>query len=331
MRTKFAIIFLIFAVILSVFIVWPSWQKVKKAKELVTSPAPAWIEIKEIQEPLTLEIAPYEEPTRLYEKWKVVRDYLTEKLKSEGWKVEIKIAKNYDEVIKDVGLGTVDLAILPSVAFLEARRYYCAQPVAMPLFQGEKGIRCVLVARDEHPKLSPTYIGSPADIKGKKFVYADERSLCGTLIAHKFMRENNIVWQEGLQKVGYVQNYDAMLQAISSKDFDAGVVREPTFLEKNPPGLKVVATSERFPDLVFATTFSFDPEIRKTILKVLEEMPKEIALRMGSGYTGWKKVDDQEFDALRKLVKELHNQDYFLPSPTFCEKKPKCKLAPAQK
>lgn len=321
MISRKSIIFLliIFALCLtSVFYVF--WSFPKKEEKREETSEPLWIEIKEAGETLNLEIVPYEEPTLIYKEWRVLRDYLNQKLTELGWKVELKVAKDYRSAINDVGLGVADLAILSPTIYLEGRRDFCVSPL-LTLKWKEEGERCVLVARKDSD------INSFSDIKGKSFAYSDEKSYCGSLLAHKLMRENNIVYNTDFKVVRYFPNYSAVLEAITRGEFDVGMVRKTVFEKSNLPNLKVVFTSEPiFSDFVLVSTFDFDKNLAENIIKILEEIPPQIMTQINPNYEGWKRVADEEYEELRKEIKEIHGLDYFLPTPDFCKIKPKCKL-----
>lgn len=316
-----ATIFILIAVLIvcgrAIYYTWQATQKIEIEKPFF---AP-WVETKEAGDVLNLEITPYEEPTSLYREWKYLRNYLNEKLTEEaGLKVNLKIARDYRSTINDVGLGVADLAILPSVAYVEARKDYCVQPLTTPLWSKE-GNRCLLVTRKD------SGINSIADIRGKSFAYADEKSVCGSLIPHKWMKENNIVYQTDLKAVKYFPNYNAVLQAVASGEFDVAGTKEATFKKLNFPDLKIVATSEPLPDFVLVGTFDIDKGLVKQIVQAMSEIDPETLEKLNPDYLGWQTVTDENYDSLRIVVKDIHGLDYFLPTPDFCAIKPKCKLA----
>jgi len=320
MSLKTAIFILIAVLIVCSLAIYYTWQATQKI-EIEKPSFPSWIEVVGAGDILNLEITPYEEPTSLYRKWRYLRDYLNEKLAEKaGLKVNLKIARDYRSAINDVGLGVADLAILPPVAYLEARRDYCVQPLATPLLK--EGNRCLLVARKDRG------INTIADIRGKSFAYADEKSLCGSLIPHKWMRENNIVYQTDLKTVKYFPHYNAVLEALTSGEFDVAGVKEATFKELTPPDLKIVTISEPLPDLLLVGTFDIEKGLIEQIVKALSEMDSETLKKLNPDYLGWQTVTDENYDSLRTMVQEIHGLNYFLPTPDFCAIKPKCKLAP---
>lgn len=319
MSLKTAIIILIIVLIVCGLAIYYALNITKEAK-VEKLPFASWVEAKEAGDVLNLEITPYKEPTSLYKEWKYLRDYLNEKMSEKaGLKVNLRIARDYRSAINDVGLGVADLAILPSTAFIEARKDYCVQPLVSP--KSRQGNRCLLVARKD------SLINSISDIKGKSFAYGDEKSLCGSLIVHKWMKENNIVYQGDLRSVQYFSNYDAVLQAIASGDFDVGGVKESVFRKANLSDFKIIAVSDPVPDFVLVSTFDFDKGLSEEIIKTIEEMDLDILTKIDFDYIGWQRVADGDYDSLRKLVKEIHGSDYYLPTADFCQIKPKCKLA----
>jgi len=321
MFLKKSVYILIIVLIVCAGMVFYFWKKAESIKIEEIPPPPSWIEDKEAAETLTIVITPFEDPKELYERWKPLRDYLNEKLREKfGLKIKLKVATEYRSAINEVGLGVADLAILPPLAYVEARRSFCVRPL-VTVVSGE-GNRCLLVARKEAP------ISSISDIKRKSFAYADEKSLCGSLIPHKWMKENNIVYNTDLGAVKYFSNYNEVLQALISGRYDVGGVKESTFKRANPPNLKIVARSDPLPDLLIVATFDLEKDIVEEIIKNLTEMDAKIIKQIDPDYTGWKRAEDKDYDVIREMAKNIHGLDYYLPTPDFCAIKPKCKLAP---
>ncbi len=323
MSLRTSIYALILVLVISVVTIFYFWKEAESIKVEPLPPPPSWIEDKEAAETLTLLITPYEDPTELYSKWRPLRDYLNEKLREKfGLKIKLKVASEYRTAINDVGLGIADLAILPPLAYIEARRSFCVQPLVTPI--SVEGNRCLLVARKEAP------VNSILDIKRKSFAYGDEKSLCGSLIPHKWMRENNIVYNDDLGKVKYFSNYNEVLQALISGVYDVGGVKESTFKKLTPSQVKIVTSSEPLPDLLIVATFDLEKDIVEEIVKNLIEMDVNLLKQIDANYTSWERAEDEDYDSIREMSKEIHGLDYYLPTPDFCAKKPKCKLAPHQ-
>ncbi len=343
MASKQLLYILIVVLLICLGAIYFTWEMTKKVKIEIPTISPRWIEAKEAADTLNLEITPYEEPVSIYKEWKHFRDYLDKQLGEKmGLKVNLKVARDYRSAINNVGLGVADIAVLPASAYIEARKDYCVHPLMVPIWNQEsQGNRCLLVARTDSD------INSIADIKGKSFAYGDEKSLCGSLIPHKWMKENNneiqmliftcrkeafenyreginwmkennIVYQGDLKAVKYFPNYDAVLQAITSGEYDVGGVKESVFKKANLPNLKIVATSEPISDFVLVSTFDLERPLIDQIIQILSEIDLEIVKKINPGYIGWGKISDESFDSLRGLVKEIHGLDYALPTADFC-------------
>lgn len=325
MGLKKAILILILTCLICGGVIYYSVLKAKEIEKNIPkiSPPPEWIEVKEAAETLRLKVVPYESAVDAFKEWKPLADYLTEKLREKmGWKVDLKVGKDYRSIINEVGMGVIDLAILETPTFLEARKDFCVIPITAPLWQKGKENKCLLISRND------LAVYSIQDIKKRSFAYGDEKSLCGTLIPHKWMIENKITYNEDLGKVYYFSNYDAILEALSNAQFEVGGVMESVFLKKEWPNLKVIASSEPIQDFILVANFDLETPLVEEIGKIISEMPAEIAKKINPNLEGFKKVSDEEYEQLRKLIKETHGLDYFLPTPDFCTKKPKCKLAP---
>lgn len=309
----------IIVAVVCVGVLYYTWEKTQDFADLQqTAPLTNWIEVAGAAGVLNLEIVPFQEPTSIYKDWKYFRDYLSQKL---GMKVNLKVATDYRAAINDVGLGVADLAMISPALYVEARKDYCVHPLMAPAApSGLVKDRCLLVARED------SGINSINDIKGKSFAFGDEKSTCGTLIAHKWMVETGINYPAELKISKYFPNYNAVVQALVSGSFDAGAVKESVYNKINPSGLKVIASSEQLEDLILVSTFDLEKPVLEQISKVLTEMDSATAQQVDNRYKSWTPVTDDDYANLRSVIKNIHGIDYTI-AKDFCLIKPKCKLA----
>lgn len=310
---------LILVAVLCVGILYYTWEKTQDSAGIQpAAPATNWIEVAGAAGVLNLEIVPFQEPTSIYKDWKYLRDYLSQKT---GMKVNLKVSADYRSAINDVGLGVADLALLSPALYVEARKDYCVNPLAAPSTPGGLAKdRCLLIARED------SGINSVLDIKGKSFAFGDEKSMCGTLIAHKWMADNNITYPAELKMSKYFPNYNAVVQALVSGGFEAGAVKESVYNQIKPSGIKIVATSEEVEGLVLVSTFDLEKPIVEQIIKALTEMDASEAKKVDPRYSGWAQTNDDIYAGLRDTIKNVHGLDYTI-AKDFCLIKPKCKLA----
>lgn len=315
------IVYILVAVaIICLAAVYFTWQQSQRPEGEKSTSLLSWVEIAGAADVLVLEIVPYEEPTLIYKEWKGIRDYLADKLDME---VQLRVARDYRSAINDVGLGVADIAFLTPATYAEARKDYCIQPLLSPMKNdGASSFSCVLIARED------ANINSVSDLKNKSFAHGDEKSTCGTLIAHKWMLESNVAYPQDLGGVKYFPNYNAVIQSLISGESKAGAVRESVFNKIPHPGIKIIKNETISVDSVIVSTFDLESGLKERIAQAFLDMNQNKSLfsPINPNYAGWKKAADEDYANFKNLIKEVHDLDYSIPAD-YCLIKPKCKLA----
>jgi phosphate/phosphite/phosphonate ABC transporter binding protein len=109
---------------------------------------------------------------------------LTEYLsRSLGVPVSLVVARSYDELASSVVSGDIDVASLPPLAFVKARRSQAGlQPLASMVRRGTVDYSSYLVARND------SGIRTLDDLRGKRFAYVDRSSASGFLLPRAALR-----------------------------------------------------------------------------------------------------------------------------------------------
>jgi len=321
---KKIIYILIIVAVICLGAVYFTWQKAQKPEIETQKPSLSWVEVAKAADILKIEIVPYEDPTLIYKEWRQVRDYLAKKLNME---IQLRVARDYRAAINDIGLGVVDVAYLTPVTYTEARKDYCVQPLVSPIGQENQSVfDCLLIARED------SGINSVSDLRGKSFAYGDEKSTCGTLMAHKWLKEADIEYPSQQGRVQYFPNYNAVIQTLISGEFQAGAVRKSVFDKVSHPGIKIVKSEKIMADSVLVGTFDLGTGLKGRIVQALLEMDiktpasKSILTAINPEYIGWRTENDEMYSSFKTLIKEIHGLDYTIAAD-YCLIKPKCKLA----
>ena len=172
-------------------------------------------------------------------------------------RVLLRTYSTYARVVEAVSDGDVDLAWLPPIAYVRARRLACVELLAT-------------VERDGKPAYASALLGRPgvfrdwASIEGKRAAWVDNWSAAGYVIPRRLLRERGISPDLALQAQGFLGSYDAVLDALVTGAADIGasfcqidgkgnIVRRPWVDE-----LDVLAVSDAIPGDTFCAARTAD-------------------------------------------------------------------------
>lgn len=183
-----------------------------------------------------------------------VADRLSEVLKR---RVVLRTYSTYARVVEAIGDGDVDLAWLPPIAYVRARRMACVEILATVERDGRPAYASALLAR-------PGVIRSWSDLEGKRAAWVDNWSAAGYVIPRRLMRDHGVSPDLALQAQGFVGGYDAVFDALASRTADIGasfcqidgdgkMVRRPWTDE-----FTVLAVSEAIPGDTFCAARTAD-------------------------------------------------------------------------
>jgi phosphate/phosphite/phosphonate ABC transporter binding protein len=141
-----------------------------------------------------------------------VADRLSEVLRR---RVVLRTYSTYARVVEAVGDGDVDLAWLPPIAYVRARRQACVELLATVERDGKPAYASALLAR-------PGAVRSWSDFEGKRAAWVDNWSAAGYVIPRRMMRERGVPPDLTLQAQGFLGGYDAVFDALASGTADIG-------------------------------------------------------------------------------------------------------------
>ena len=225
----------------------------------------------------------------------------------ESGKIDFILANPSYYVNLEVTLGAKRIATLNNLH---------ANGVASNLFAG------VLVTRRDRED-----IRTWKDIRGKKFMAVDRRSLGGWHMVLRELRAEGIDPQKDFQSLEFGGTHDAVIHAIESGLVDVGTVRSDTLERMAQEGkidlasFKVLpfrfATMETFPFLSstrqypewpFAKAAHTDEQLAKMVAIALLQMEEESAAARTSSCKGW--TVPQNYQPVHELLKDLHLPPY---------------------
>jgi phosphonate transport system substrate-binding protein len=259
--------------------------------------------------PVKMYFVPSIEAGKIMTHGRKLGDYLTEKL---GVRFEVEVAPSYAAVIEGLGSSKVDVAWMPTYAYIIAHDKYKADVALMCVRRGQKAYRGMFVVR------SDSGIEKLEDLEGKTIAYTDAASTSGyiypsAMLAAKGIRPKRHVFAGGHQQA-MLDVYDGTTDAgcaYWSPAADDGEIKDARkdILSTHPDAkdvLKTIAFTEWIPNDNLSFRADFAADLRQKIVDAIlewvktDEGAKEAASL--SDVTGFEPATDADYDVVRELI-----------------------------
>ncbi len=217
---------------------------------------------------------------------------------NETVKIELKVARTYDEGIEDLASGRVDFARLGPASYVIAKdRNDGVQVLAMESKKGQKVFKGVICVANDSP------IQSVADLRGKSFAFGDENSTIGRYLSQLHL-VNNDIRAADLSSYEYLGRHDKVGIAVGRGKFDAGALKNSTFkkLVKKGVPIRSIATFDNVTKPWVASSGLSD-RLTGAVRKALLNMSDANALK-ALGKDGFLEGSDADYAEIRRAIRE---------------------------
>lgn len=239
----------------------------------------------------------------MYERFLPLKYHLESTLKRP---VTIKIAKDYETAIRELGTGQVHIACLDPATYCEVRARYKGNVIPLVRTVTKEGAtsRSVLIAK------SGSGIGKVVDVKGKRLALGNQQSSFGYLIPLSMLNEVGIGIKD-FASVDHLQQEDSVALSVLIGNHDVGALSESVAKKYTEDGLVIIKTSEAIPQFVLCASSNLLQDMRKFIIKNLVSSSDgqrglpAVDERIG----GFVVAEDRDFDVVRVMIKNLTGRD----------------------
>ena len=233
-------------------------------------------------------------PVEMIKRMSALTNYLA---LSTDLNIRFRPSPNLGSAVEELGTGQTQIAYLTPVAYIEARRKYGVIPLVAPTIQGRPTFSLVIGVK------AGSGIASPADLKGKRFAFGDEKALL-----QRASVESMGVKMADFSRLAYLKHYDNIAKAVLAGDFDGGILKDSVADDFKSQGVVVIGSTPPLPSYIFAVNPSMPVAVRNTLrdaLLALKKTTPEGSATLESfdrAYDGFAVVDDQAYDPVRKLI-----------------------------
>jgi phosphonate transport system substrate-binding protein len=226
-------------------------------------------------EPLYFAVSAMTSPARTLVHFSELERYLSAKLQRP---VLMKQRRTYKEINELLAQSTIQMAFTCTGGYIEGRRKFGLELLAVPIINGKSYYRSYIVVRKA---IKATSLG---DLQGQVFAYADPLSLTGYLYPAAKIRQ---MGYPGCQitnffkQTFFTESHDKSIEAVATGFADGAAVDSLIFdalLAAADPAavkLKIIERSDKFGMPPVVVPPNLDPAIRFSLLKVLLNMAKD--------------------------------------------------------
>ena len=221
-----------------------------------------------------------------------------------GRRIVFKQRKSYQEVNELLRLQQLDFAFICSGAYVEAKRDFGAEILAVPQIKGKTTYNAYIIVRDG------SNLAKIEDLKGHSFAFTDPLSNTGCLYPRYLMKRMNQSEEKFFSHIIYTYAHDYSIQAVANKLVDGASVDSLIFdyIQMSNPqkvaDLKIIKKSETFgmPPVVIHP--KIDILLKRKLQSVLINM---ISDPQGKEVLSHLAIDrfvlghDRDYDSIRKM------------------------------
>ncbi|ABK43255.1 phosphonate ABC transporter, periplasmic phosphonate-binding protein [Magnetococcus marinus MC-1] len=253
------------------------------------------------EKPLTLGFMPYLSSASLLEKYTPLVRYLGEQL---GRPVHIKIARNYQEHIEQIGENKLDIAFLGGSPYVAVTDHYGKKPLLVRYaFDGTPYFRAVIVVSNNSP------ITSLDQLAGKRMAFGNINSTLSSQVPLYMIMQKGVRLAQ-LATYKHLRNHENVLLGVAFGEFDAGAVAEEVYRESMGLDLHLLATSPLLSTHLFVTRSDMPAALQARIRQLLMQLHTTeqglgVLQSINRKLTAFVSVKDSDYDLHRTILREV--------------------------
>lgn len=260
------------------------------------------------QAPLTAAASALISPQENFFFYSRIFDYISRKI---GQKIVYKQRKTYREVNDLLSRQDLDLAFICSGAYVEAKKDFDAQILAVPQIDGKSENYGYIIVR------KTSALSEFEDLKGHSFAFTDPLSNTGFIYPTYLVKVLSPTSEKFFSRVIFTYAHDYSIQAVVSGLVDAAGVNSLIFdyIQKTHPektaAVKIIKKSMPFGMPPFVVHPQIDPHLKNKLQKILLAMsddPEGRAILQPLGIERFVPGNDGEYGFIRAMNSLISDQ-----------------------
>ncbi len=258
-------------------------------------------------QPIILSILPVESAAAMYTRFLPLKYHLEKILNAP---VIIRIAKDYESAINEIGSGQVQMAYLDPAAYCEVRARYRDKVTPLVRAIGKQGTsRSVLVVK------SGSSVKKLVDTRGKRLALGNRHSSFSYLIPLAMLNDVGVGIKD-FTSVDYLQQEDRVALSVLIGNYDVGAMSEPVAAKYSEDGLEIIKRSDMVPQFVLCASNILPAEKRNAVIGgLVSQGGREALLSIDKDMDKFIAADDRDFDMVRVMIRNLTGKNYIEYGP----------------
>lgn len=211
-----------------------------------------------VPNPLVIGIMPVFHPDEMVRQYSRLASYIGTRLETT---VELRLSESYDEMVRLIATGEVDLAQLSPFVYVNAKEQNPdLELIATNIAEGSPTYSGYIVAR------SDLHIRSLEDLKNARFAFVNHHSASGYLYPYAFLLSGGLDPERDFEEIVMTGRHDTLLHYLISGRIEAGATFSGTLLHAERTGLdteqvEIVAKTGRIPYDAWVTRSGLHPSV----------------------------------------------------------------------
>lgn len=249
---------------------------------------------------ITMILIPLKPPSTMYKNFLPLKRYLERNL---NVSIDIKVAKDSNEIIKHLETGEADIAFLCPTLYCISYNRVPIVPLVKLSIDGSSGYRSLLLVRED------SHVKKTADLLDGTFVYGRYQCPESGLLPRVMLKRVGISEENLFESVKLGSDESALI-SVMARMFDATGVSEMAARPYMGNGLRALRYSYSIPQYLFVARASlgkdFIQKLKQTMLTIngLED-PKSVVGSIETGVDGLSEAEDRDYDIVRILIKNM--------------------------
>lgn len=251
---------------------------------------------------LTMGVFPRRGPSDTMKAFTPLQEYLARVL---GEKVELRVFKDFDAFEVVLRNRELDIVHLNQLHYIESKSIGY-RVFSRNIEEGSDMIIGGLIVRKDSP------IKSIADLKGKKILFGGNAKAMQAYIAPSYMLRQAGMSEGADYSFEFAKNPPSAFLAVAAGAADAAggatVLLKSKEVQSVAGDLRILAETDPLVQLSWAVGERVTPEKTAIISKAMEDAPANV--RTAARVDGWKKTQDAEYTAVRRMVESVTGKAY---------------------
>jgi phosphate/phosphite/phosphonate ABC transporter binding protein len=258
---------------------------------------------------LTLLVLPVERVEVMYERFLPLKHHLEKTL---GMRVAIRVARDHESALQEIGRGDAHIACLDPAAYCEVRAKYREKvmPLVSAVGRDGRASRSVLVAK------SGSGIERVVDVGGKRLALGTLQSAFSYVMPLAMLEDLGIKARD-FASVDLLQQEDRVALSVLVGAHDVGGISEAVAQKYADDGLRVLKSSEAVSRYMICGSPSLSGELRRQIVAGLQQLNDPTVLSsIDPDIGGFVAAEDRDYDMVRVMIRNATGKDYIEYGPS---------------